>query len=287
MPITVLNRVTAYRPGTPGDQARYFATPSQTIASADTDHERRDRSNDLSSWNPVLIVDDDQSMRDMLTRYFADHDIPARSASDHRDFVCHFAAASFSVILLDLKLGDDNGLDILREIRSNSGVPVIIISGQGLEDVDRVIGLELGADDYILKPFSLRELLARVRAVLRRQEIGCAISASRHLGRRGYRFGCWQLDCHTRRLVYPDGTNVALRRSEYSLLLAFLEAPRRVLSRLQLMQATRTHEDVFDRSIDVRVLRLRRILEIERGAPRVIQTERGIGYVFALGVERF
>ena len=188
-------------------------------------------------------------------------------------------------IALDLHLGQENGLDLLREIRSSSDVPVIIITGHRRDDIDRVVGLELGADDYLIKPFNLRELLARVRAVLRRFDVGHVAQAHDH-ERGRFRFSGWLLDRKARRLTDPAGDPVALTKGEYALLLAFLEAPQRPLSREHLLQATRLHEDVFDRSIDVQILRLRRKLERDPSAPRVIQTERGVGYVFAIPVER-
>jgi two-component system, OmpR family, response regulator len=163
-------------------------------------------------------------------------------------------------------------------------VPVIITSGQRCEEIDRVVGLELGADDYVTKPFGPRELLARIRAVLRRQDaVRIAVQRDARQGR--CRFGGWQLDRRARRLTDPAGAPVALTKGEYALLLAFVDAPQRPLSREHLLQATRMHEDLFDRSIDVQILRLRRKLEADRSAPRIIQTERGVGYVFALPVE--
>jgi DNA-binding response OmpR family regulator len=142
----------------------------------------------------------------------------------------------------------------------------------------------LGADDYITKPFGLRELLARIRAVLRRREAGQA-AALRDAEKGRCKFGHWQLDRRGRRLTNSRGEPIALTKGEYALLIAFLDAPQRPLTREQLLQATRIHEDVFDRSIDVQVLRLRRKLETDPAAPPVIQTERGVGYVFALSVE--
>jgi DNA-binding response OmpR family regulator len=174
----------------------------------------------------------------------------------------------------------------LKEIRSHSDVPVIITTGHRSEEIDRIVGLELGADDYIIKPFSLRELLARVRAVLRRQEVRRTARAGSP-ERGGYRFNGWVLERRGRKLLDPNGAQVSLSKGEYGLLLAFLEAPQRPLTREQLLQATRVHEDIFDRSIDVQVLRLRRKLEIDPSAPRVIQTERGVGYLFAAEVEPF
>jgi DNA-binding response OmpR family regulator len=161
---------------------------------------------------------------------------------------------------------------------------VIITTGHRRDEIDRVVGLELGADDYVTKPFGLRELLARIRAVLRRQETGRA-TLQKAPERGVFRFGDWQLDRRLRRLTGSDGMPVALTKGEYALLVAFLDAPQRPLTREYLLQATRMHEDVFDRSIDVQVLRLRRKLETDPSAPRVIQTERGVGYVFALPVE--
>jgi two-component system OmpR family response regulator len=240
----------------------------------------------LADCGHIVVVDDDPSLRQMVIKYLEDHNVPAGSASNRVELYRHFEGAHPSLIILDLRLGQDDGLDLLREIRSHSDIPVIITTGHRPDEVDPIVGLELGADDYIIKPFSLRELLARVRAVLRRQEISRAARA-RDPERGGYRFDGWQLNRRSRRLVDPTGTPVALSKGEYALLLAFLESPQRPLSREQLLQATRVHEDIFDRTIDVQVLRLRRKLEINSSAPRVIQTERGVGYVFGVSVESF
>src|SRR5712664_4496101 len=239
----------------------------------------------LSDVGHVVVVDDDPSLRQMVIRYLEDHNVPAKSASNRTELNRHFAGAVPSLIILDLRLGDDDGLDLLREIRSHSDVPIIIVSGSCLDESDRVVGLELGADDYIIKPFSLRELLARVQAILRRQEMG-RVARFRDPERGGYRFDGWQLERRGRRLVDPQGVPVALSKGEYALLLAFLETPQRPLTREHLLQATRLHEDIFDRSIDVQVLRLRRKLERDPKAPCVIKTERGVGYVFATPVEQ-
>jgi two-component system, OmpR family, response regulator len=233
----------------------------------------------------IVVVDDDPATRRIVTSYFRDHDIPASGASGRQELIRHLASGAPTLIILDLRLGHDDGLDLLREIRSTSDVPVIITTGHRMEEVDRVLGLELGADDYLTKPFGLRELLARVRAILRRHEL--KRTRSRKLQRSGFRFGRWQLERESRRLTTQDGSLVALTKSELSLLVAFLECPQRPLTREQLLQATRVHEDVFDRSIDVQVLRLRRKLETDASSPRIIRTERGVGYVFALPVETF
>lgn len=232
----------------------------------------------------VLVVDDDPAMRDMIVNYFEAHDMRALAASGRDEMARHFTTGEPDLVTLDLRLEQENGLDLLRDIRSRSDVPVIIVTGGRREEIDRVVGLELGADDYVIKPFGLRELLARVRAVLRRRE-SSRLAAPRDPARGRCRFGGWQLDRRSRRLTDPSGAPVTLTKGEYALLIAFLDAPLRPLSREHLLQATRIHEDVFDRSIDVQILRLRRKLEADPSAPRVIRTERGVGYVFALSVE--
>src|ERR1700733_9915772 len=232
----------------------------------------------------VLVVDDDPTLQTMIFDYFVDNNIQTLLASGRNEMLRQLSAQEVNVVILDLRLGLDDGLDVLRELRSSSDVPVIVITGHRRDEIDRVVGLELGADDYVTKPFNLRELLARVRAIIRRLDRARA-SPAREPERGGYRFSGWQLNLRARRLTDPDGADVALTKGEYALLVAFLDAPQRPLSREHLLQATRVHEDVFDRSIDVQILRLRRKLETDSSAPRVIQTERGVGYVFALPVE--
>jgi two-component system OmpR family response regulator len=235
-----------------------------------------------------LVVEDDHTMLHLVMNYLREHDIRAISASGRDEVAGLLVREEPNLVILDLRLGQEDGLDLLREIRSRSDVPVIITTGHRRDEIDRVVGLELGADDYITKPFGLRELLARIRAVLRRREAGQATvqrDEERDQERGQCRFGGWQLDRRIRRLTDSSGIPVALTKGEYALLIAFLDAPQRPLSREHLLQATRIHEDVFDRSIDVQVLRLRRKLETDPTAPRVILTERGVGYVFALPVE--
>jgi two-component system OmpR family response regulator len=234
----------------------------------------------------ILVVDDDAMVRQTITDFLEEQNVPTNSVSCRQELNSHLEKAHPSLILLDLRLGQEDGLDVLKEIRSHSDVPIIIMTGHSREEVDRVVGLELGADDYLAKPFGLRELLARVRAVLRRHERGRATRA-RDPERSGYRFNGWSLERRTRRLVNPDGAPVSLTKSEYALLLAFLKAPQRPLTREMILQATRVREDIFDRSIDVQVLRLRRKLEIDPNAPRIIETERGVGYIFTAIVKPF
>jgi DNA-binding response OmpR family regulator len=186
------------------------------------------------------------------------------------------------LVLLDLKLPEEDGLTLARELRAKSAIPIIMItSRQG--EADRVLGLELGADDYVSKPFSPRELVARIHSVLRR--VRSQAPAASDIPR-GVRFGAWELDLRSRRLTSAAGERVELTRAEAALLQAFLDAPRRVLTREQLIELTRGYdEDVFDRSIDVQILRLRRKLEAEPGRPSLIKTERGAGYFFDGKVE--
>jgi DNA-binding response OmpR family regulator len=229
-------------------------------------------------------VEDDPALQRMILNYFSENNIRTLAASGRQEMARQLGGSDVNLVVLDLRLGQEDGLDLLRQIRSKSDVPVIIITGHRRDDIDRVVGLELGADDYLTKPFNLRELLARVRAVLRRFDVGRAAPRDSERGR--FMFCGWQLDCKIRRLTDPAGAAVTLTKGEYALLLAFLNAPQRPLSREHLLQATRLHEDVFDRSIDVQILRLRRKLERDPSAPRVIQTERSVGYVFAVPVER-
>jgi two-component system, OmpR family, response regulator len=229
----------------------------------------------------ILIVTNDPTMGQTVSSYFSDHNLPTSCVSNWSELKSNGALPS--LIIMDQPFGLDDGLNRLRSIRSKSDIPVIITS-QRADDVDPIVNLELGADDFIVRP-SPRELLARTRAILRRRQTPPAQSREREGG--GYRFNGWRLEIRSRRLVGPDEKSVPLSKGEYALLLAFLEKPGRSLAREQLLRATRVHEDIFDRSIDVQVLRLRRKLETDPKSVGMIRTERGIGYVFALPVERY
>ncbi|MBS0234660.1 MAG: winged helix-turn-helix domain-containing protein [Proteobacteria bacterium] len=226
-------------------------------------------------------------MREMIASYLSEHGLIAFAGSGWQELSEFLEKEVIDLVILDLRLGREDGFDVLREIRSLTDIPVIITSGHRRDEIDRVIGLELGADDYITKPFGLRELLARIRAVRRRQDAERdGFDANRNTEHQRYAFGGWRLDRRSLRLTNPEGNAVPLTKSEYALLVAFLEAPQRPLTREYLLQATRIHEDIFDRSIDVQVLRLRRKLEPDPASPKFIQTERGVGYVFAVPVQR-
>jgi DNA-binding response OmpR family regulator len=187
-------------------------------------------------------------------------------------------------VLLDLRLKGEDGMDIARKLRARSKLPIIILTGRQ-DDADRVMGLELGADDYLTKPFSPRVLLARIRALLRRTRMHETL-ADTVANVRAYRFAGWDLNLRLRRLTDPDGQVVPLRNGEFNLLIAFLSAPQRVLAREQLLDLSRLHNaEVYDRSVDVQVGRLRRKMEADPRAPLLIVTERGAGYVFKAVVE--
>ena len=231
----------------------------------------------------ILVVDDDPATRRLIADYLSQHDFRLYLAASGDEMSRILSETPVDLIVLDMKLAGEDGLALIRDLRPRSDVPIIVLTGARREEVDRVIGLELGADDYVLKPFSPRELLARIRAVLRRAEIRDALH-DKNEKRTLYRFGDWVLNLRTRQLTAPGGEPVALTQGEFSLLAAFLQSPQRVLSREQLLAATRMHEDIFDRSVDAQILRLRRKLEVDPSHPALIRTERGAGYIFAAPV---
>lgn len=233
----------------------------------------------------VLVIDDDPALGQMLIAYMRKSNIVAEHVCTREEAFTTYEKFDPDLVVLDLQLRNDDGLDILRELRIRTDVPVIIITGHRLDEIDRVVGLELGADDYLAKPFGVRELVARVRAVLRRRSAGLT-NPKRKAESGKWRFEGWELRLRTRQLINPDGIPVVLTKNEYTLLVAFLESAGRPLTREHLLQATRVHEDIFDRSIDVQILRLRRKLEQVASTPRIIKTERGVGYIFAVPVER-
>ncbi len=233
----------------------------------------------------VLVVDDDPALRAMVANYLVDQNVMVSTASNGREMARLLTAGGVDLAIVDLKLGNENGLEIICALRAESDLPIIVLTGQHLDEIDRVVGLELGADDYLTKPFSPRELLARIRAVLRRSERQVR-QPEQDAKRTRYRFSGWVLSLRNRRLTSPSGEIVPLTKGEFVLLTALLQSPQRVLSREYLLGASRVHEnEVFDRSIDVQILRLRRKIEVDAAAPELIKTERGVGYIFSSPVE--
>jgi len=232
----------------------------------------------------ILVVDDDADLRQMVADYLSDYDLRVTGAADGASMREAIARDVVDLVLLDLKLSSEDGMTLARELRESSNVPIIILTGRK-DDVDRIMGLELGADDYLTKPFNLRELLARIRAILRRtQAHPVAVAESREP--QAFRFGVWELDLRSRRLTSNGGERVELTHAEFALLAAFLGAPERILSREQLLELSRGNDEhVFDRSIDVQILRLRRKIEADPSRPKLIRTERGVGYFFNAQVE--
>jgi DNA-binding response OmpR family regulator len=224
----------------------------------------------------ILAVDDDEEIRELLFEFLTREGHRVTLAATGAEMVASLEQGSPDLVLLDLRLPDGDGLSCLGRLRAESRLPVIILSGK-VDDVDRIMGLELGADDYLTKPFNPRELLARINAVLRRA------GEFRHDAgglRAVVGFADWRFDLTAQRLRSPEGREVDLTKAEFALLAAFVRRPQEVLSREQLLELTRGEgEEVFDRSVDVLILRLRRKIEANPREPRLIRTERGAGYV--------
>jgi two-component system OmpR family response regulator len=232
----------------------------------------------------ILVVDDDPQIRDLLTEYLSGNGLRVSSASSGREAMKILSEETIDLVILDLRLADEDGMSIARDLRDRLSIPVIMLTGVR-DEADRVMGLELGADDYVTKPFSPRELLARIRTVLRRVKSAPTEGAFRR-EIRAYRFGDFELNLRTRKLKRQDGSSVNLTNGELNLLAALLAAPERILTRDQLIEASRVYDnEVYDRAIDIQVLRLRRKIEADPAQPRYIVTERGVGYVFNAPVE--
>jgi DNA-binding response OmpR family regulator len=233
----------------------------------------------------VLIVDDDPSVRQMITDYLGDNDIRVTALASGRDIAETMARDTIDLVVLDLRLPGEDGMEIARKLReASAGLPIIMLTGKK-DEADRVMGLELGADDYLTKPFSPRELLARIRALLRRSRAQQSVADGLQKIR-AYRFAGWELNVRLRRLTAPGGANVSLTNTEFNVLVAFLAAPERVLTRDQLLGLSRMHNDeVYDRAIDTQIGRLRRKLMPPGSETELIRTERGAGYAFTAPVE--
>lgn len=236
----------------------------------------------MTASQHVLVVDDDEEIRKLLGRYLQTQGCRVSTAASVRELQDQLKKSRPDIIILDVMLPDGSGVDVCRDIRSTSSIPIILLTALK-EDVDRIIGLEIGADDYVGKPFNPRELMARIRAVLRRvgeQAVTPAASAGRV-----HRFGGFTLDCDARRVTDEAGVEAPLTAAEFDLLLAFVERPGRVLSREQLLDITQGRSlGPFDRSIDVLVSRIRRKLG-DTGAFQILKTLRNGGYQLTVRVE--
>jgi two-component system, OmpR family, response regulator len=231
----------------------------------------------------VLVVDDDVAVRQLVDEYLGENDFRVSAAASGAELMSAFRSAVIDLVLLDLRLRGEDGMQLLCRLRAESQIPVIILTGRA-EEADRVMGLELGADDYLTKPFSPRELLARIRTVLRRTHSGQEVHGAPVC--RAYRIPGWELNLRTRRLTGADGADVALSNGEFNLLAALLATANRVVTRDQLIEMSRRYDnEVYDRAIDVAVLRLRRKIEPDPTEPSIIVTERGVGYRIAVPVE--
>lgn len=231
----------------------------------------------------ILVVDDDREIRDLLGKFLGQHEHRVTTAADGVEMRKALEDWNIDLIVLDLMLPGEDGLSLCRNLRAESDIPVIMLTAMG-EDVDRIVGLEMGADDYIAKPFNPRELLARIKSVLRRTR---ALPGGRTAAEGALvRFADWTLDINKRELQSPDGVLVPLSGGEFDLLAVFVTHPGRVLSRDQLLDLARGREaQPFDRSIDVQVSRLRRKLEDDPKEPALIKTVRSGGYMFTPDVE--
>jgi DNA-binding response OmpR family regulator len=233
----------------------------------------------------ILAIDDDAAIRRMVAEYLGENDLRVTAVATGVEMAQALAQHAIDLVVLDLRLGREDGMQLARKLREERAMPIIIVSGRQ-DEADRVMGLEVGADDFVTKPFSPRELLARIRAVLRRYQTAREVLPSRDDKRRAYRFAGWELNLGSRRLTSPAGKRVELTNGQFNLLQAFCAAPQRALTREQLLDLSRFNgTEVFDRSVDGQVLRLRRKIEPNPVEPIFITTERGSGYMFSVAVE--
>ncbi|SEH30438.1 response regulator [Magnetospirillum fulvum] len=237
----------------------------------------------------ILVVDDDREIRDLLARFLARHGLRVTTARDGAEMLRLLDERKIDLVVLDLMLPGEDGLALTRRLReARSSIPIVMLTAMG-EDTDRIVGLEMGADDYVAKPFNPRELLARIKAVLRRVQGGGGEGEGEaaSAGANKLRFEGWILDLATRDLLSPEGVMIGLSAGEFGLLQVFVEHPRRVLSRDQLLDFARGRTAApFDRSIDIQVSRLRRRLGDDAKDPQLIKTVRGGGYLFTAQVDR-
>jgi two-component system OmpR family response regulator len=237
----------------------------------------------MSKQPHILVVEDDRDISALVARYLRTNDCRVSLAVNGRELDRHFDDSQIDLIVLDLMLPGEDGLSLCKRLRARSQVPIIMLTAK-VDEVDRILGLEMGADDYLAKPFNPRELLARIRAVLRRSSATAADPAA--MGARALTFLGWQLDRILREVRNPQGARVTLTDAEFGLLQAFCDRPQRVLSRDQLLELTQGRTAAaFERSIDILVSRLRRKIETNPHDPNIIKTVRSGGYLFTPAVE--
>ena len=247
---------------------------------------KQNMESEMSETTTVLIVDDDEEIRDLLANYLAGFSIQAQAVGDGAAMRSAMAASHFDAIILDLMLPGEDGLSLCRQLRASTDIPIIILTVRG-ESIDRVVGLELGADDYVMKPFDPRELVARINTILRRTKEGKKHEQAADGSDDQWHFEGWTINRLARQLITPQQMVVPLSNAEFRLLSVFIERPHRVLSRDQLMDAARGHNaTAFDRSIDLLVSRLRQKLEEDPKEPKFLKTIRGEGYLFDAKVVR-
>ncbi|MDO8310632.1 MAG: response regulator [Sideroxyarcus sp.] len=247
----------------------------------------------MDKLDHLLIVDDDEEIRDLLKQYLEKSNFKVSTAANGRQMRSVLAAGGVDLIVLDLMMPHEDGLSLCRELTATQAqpVPILMLTARN-EEADRILGLEMGADDYLTKPFATRELLARIRAILRRTRMmpvqsGAQLRDNSPGGGRMLRFGIWSVDTHARHLIDASGAIVSLSGAEYRLLRVFLDHPQRVLTRDQLLSLTQNREsDYFDRSIDILVSRLRKRLRDDSREPLYIKTLRSEGYIFSSTVEQ-
>ncbi len=271
----------------PGFDLETIETYSRDRSRSDaTDTPPRDPAGalDVTKTDAILLVEDDSEIGDLISRYLQTHQIDVALVADGAAMDAALARREFDLVILDLNLPGENGLSICRRLRADRNLPIVIVTAQG-EDVDRILGLEMGADDYLVKPFNPRELLARIRSVLRRAR--AAFAGRDETSSRYYLFEGWRVDIMAHQVTTPAGTKVALTSAEFDLLYALCERPNRVLTRDQLIDLTHgPTAGPFQRSIDVLISRLRQKMESDPKNPRYIQTIRSEGYLFTPQVVR-
>ena len=239
----------------------------------------------MESSKNILIVDDDHEIRDLLSQFLVQHGFRTSVAQNGRDMEMVLKKQKIDLIILDIMMPGKSGLTLCQELRQGSDVPIIMLTAV-TEDVDRILGLEMGADDYISKPFNPRELLARVKAIFRRSS-GEKVKSPLGVVQEVFQFAGWSLDKAKRRLTSPDLVEITVSSGEYDLLVAFLERPQQVLSRDLLLDITKNREaGPYDRSIDIQISRLRHKIEENPKSPQLIKTVRGGGYVLTASVSK-